>query len=159
MTDLRIIAGGTALVVLIGLGVWLSQSRYDAGERAAEARMQAKVFQANAETARIEMASRIKSRESSREIETLRAQRDAEADRANRVIKPVRLCPSADGSELPRVADTPSTTNTPNTRDELPVPVGRDIGPALLMLAKSCQRDHDTAVGWQKWQAGQDAIR
>lgn len=155
----KLIGAAASLAAVIVLGWYLHYTGYQSGERAAEARMQTQVDIANRNAARIERQRREQSESHGREIETLRDQRDAEAARARNTIQPVRLCThSTGGGGLPDATDTPATAPPSDRGGELPVHPGRDIGPTLLVLVGACQRDHDTAVGWQRWWADQQRI-
>jgi len=155
----RLAIYAVALAVLIGGVWWYGHSRYTAGERAAETRMQRDVDAANAETAQVEAdASRV-SEDSGNEIEQLRAERDTAFALGRKSLRPVRLCPPASSGEVPGTAGPAAATDGASTAEELPMRVGEDIGPALLVYAESCQRDHDTAVSWRKWWDAQDALR
>jgi len=155
----RLAIYAVALAVLTAGGLWYGHSRYNAGERAAEARMQRDVDAANAKTAQVEADARKVSEDSGNEIEQLRAERDTAFALGRKSLKPVRLCPSASRSEVPGVADAAAATPGADTAEELPLRAGEDIGPALLVYAESCQRDHDTAVAWLKLWGEQAAVR
>jgi hypothetical protein len=160
---------GAAVVIVLGI-LGYGHSRYLKGERAAEARMQVKVDEANKRTEAAEQLARKVTEDSGHEIEQLRQTRDAEFARATRDIRPVRLCRAGSGGQVPAASSpAPTAHRTLAGQPDVPLstlppdrpapPVSDDIGPGLIDLMASCQRDRDSFVAWQAWYREQAAVR
>src|SRR3972149_1205116 len=111
LSHAKLIAAGLILVCAL-VAIWAyGHSRYNAGETAAEARMQKQVDAANARTADLELAARNVTLESGHAIETERSKRNTESDRALANLQPARLCKPADRSEVPGATDPAAATD------------------------------------------------
>lgn len=95
----------------------------------------------------------------SREI--AQRERDHASDLANALagVKPVIVRVPADSGQVPASLNTPGAASAAASgQANLPLSVERDISAAIVMLAGECQRDRDTALGWQQWYANQAAL-
>lgn len=141
-----VIAGAAGIILIIGV-LFFGQNRFHAGEAAQVARGEQAVREAEAKTAEVEaqLADMQKERDDAKR--KLDEQRTSEFDAAVRVSQPVRLCDNRPSRrEVPAVPDAVASTGATAGSDNLPLQAGRDIGPALLVLARDAQADRDARV-------------
>lgn len=143
------------LVAIAILGaVWtFSNARYEAGYRAAEAAMAQKVAKANEATRQAEIESRKRVEAVDREYQTQLQDLDAKYRDAASRIGPVRVCPSARRSEVPRAAEPASSDHAATGGDGLPEASGNDIGPELVELARLADKQTQQLIACQSYAA------
>lgn len=144
------ILGAVLAVFVLVVGCYL-KGHHD-GSLSARSKMQAEIEKQAARVKALEKQASDTTQETAQAIEVQRNERSEEFARARIVIQPVRLCPSAPSRiEVPAVPAGPATADGTAPGSESPVRTGRDIGPALAVLAHECQRDADDALKWREW--------
>lgn len=151
MSKLEIYGIAALVLVLCLVGAYF-KGRGDGYEVATE-KGAAAVLKANAKVDQLNQQLLTGSQEHARVIAQRDDQHEKDLDAARARLKPVIVRIPADQGQLP----TPAPGATPTDAAaggsaQLPVSVERDIGAALLVLARNCQRDRDKVTGWQERQ-------
>jgi hypothetical protein len=159
MTRIEIYLIGAVMLILgaVAAGLYERHVGYQ------QAKIEAAVALAAANARAYDLTSKLAaaSHQSDQALEDLRTQHAKELSDALSRVQPVivRDCPAAGGKLSATAVPAGSAHDTAPDPAKLPVPVERDIGSALVMLAGQCQADRDKLTAWQDRQRLLDAAQ
>ena len=142
---------GIALMILV-LSLLGSYFKGHAdGTQAATEKGAAAVLAANVKTDQLNERLLTTTEDHAHAIAARDDQHEKDLDAARTRIKPVLVRIPANQGQLPSGAGTAGAADgAAGGSAQLPMSVERDLGPALLVFARNCQRDRDKVTGWQE---------